>query len=280
MVLQMIHYVFHAIAITNAFRIVQIKRRRRELLPVTLAAMAVNVIAPSMNISGVAYLVDDARRRGHSSAGALVATGGTILVDGLVFILFSLIVAVLLVVKNEFTLIMAVGIAALIALVVGLTGIIVYFWYKPHKLERFLKILGRERAKKWADEWQVIRAMPLQKNQIFQIIFPEIGSHLCNFASLACIFLAFHSDPFNVLPAVAYMVNVLFIILSPTPMGIGFAEGGIIAILTGSGIPLTVASAIALAYRGISFWIPFFIGAGILHFLHLNELGEPDAPTN
>ena len=52
--------------------------------------------------------------------------------------------------------------------------------------------------------------------------------------------------------------------LSPTPQGVGVVEAAIAAVLTSAGCSLSVATAIALVYRGIMFWVPFCIGAVLL----------------
>ncbi|MEE0594278.1 MAG: lysylphosphatidylglycerol synthase domain-containing protein, partial [Eggerthella lenta] len=62
----------------------------------------------------------------------------------------------------------------------------------------------------------------------------------------------------------AFAVAAISVILSPTPQGVGVVEAAIAAILTAHGCSLATATAIALVYRGIMFWIPFCIGALLL----------------
>ena len=62
----------------------------------------------------------------------------------------------------------------------------------------------------------------------------------------------------------AFAVAAISVILSPTPQGVGVVEAAIAAILTAQGTSLATATAIALVYRGIMFWMPFCIGAVLL----------------
>ena len=82
-------------------------------------------------------------------------------------------------------------------------------------------------------------------------------------ACLIAIGVAFGFDNVAALVA-AFSVAAIAVILSPTPQGVGVVEAAIAAILTSAGCSLSVATAIALVYRGIMFWIPFCIGAVLL----------------
>ena len=57
-----------------------------------------------------------------------------------------------------------------------------------------------------------------------------------------------------------FSISYLFMIVSPTPAGIGVVEGFLTVALSSMYVPLSDATVITLAYRGITFWIPLFIG--------------------
>jgi uncharacterized protein (TIRG00374 family) len=50
-----------------------------------------------------------------------------------------------------------------------------------------------------------------------------------------------------------------------TPQGVGVVEAMIVVALAASHVNATMATAIALVYRGIVFWMPFAIGAVLIH---------------
>jgi uncharacterized protein (TIRG00374 family) len=277
---QVIHYFFHMLAVKRSFAALNHHRKGRELALVTLAALAVNVVAPSMNVSGMAYLVDDAQRRGFPTAASLLAAGVTVLVDGTVFIVFAVVVAVALLITGGLSTAFLVGISVLMGLVAFFIALIAYFWKRPHGVRPWLRIFGKDRAELWSREWLEVTQLGISFKKIKPVIGCEILAHLFNFGSLIFAFAAFGIPALTLKPAIAYTVGVLFVILSPTPMGIGFAESGMTVAMVGQGVPLAAASAITLVYRGFAFWIPFIIGGIILHYLHLAPSNDSHAQQN
>jgi hypothetical protein len=58
-----------------------------------------------------------------------------------------------------------------------------------------------------------------------------------------------------------YAIGYLFLIVSPTPSGIGIVEGGLPIVLTSLHVPFEQGLIVTLAYRAITFWIPLGLGA-------------------
>lgn len=77
---------------------------------------------------------------------------------------------------------------------------------------------------------------------------------------LALCFLAFNT-PISIGTLVAsFSIGYMFLIVSPTPSGVGFVEGALTLALTSMYVPLSDAVVISLVYRGITFWAPMLIG--------------------
>jgi hypothetical protein len=77
---------------------------------------------------------------------------------------------------------------------------------------------------------------------------------------LALVFLAF-KIPISIGTIIAcFSISSLFVIISPTPAGIGVVEGALTLALTSMYISLEDAAVITLSYRGITFWIPLLFG--------------------
>jgi uncharacterized membrane protein YbhN (UPF0104 family) len=70
-----------------------------------------------------------------------------------------------------------------------------------------------------------------------------------------------YSSPFD-LPTVivSFTVSYLFTIASVTPSGVGFVEGAMSLIQVSMGIDPATSVAIAVAYRGLTFWLILFYG--------------------
>jgi glycosyltransferase 2 family protein len=58
-----------------------------------------------------------------------------------------------------------------------------------------------------------------------------------------------------------FAISYLFLIVSPTPAGVGIVEGVMPLALSSLRVPWSEAVVITLAYRGITFWIPLGLGA-------------------
>jgi uncharacterized protein (TIRG00374 family) len=77
---------------------------------------------------------------------------------------------------------------------------------------------------------------------------------------LLLVFLSFKA-PISIGTLVAgFSVAYLFLIVSPTPSGIGVVEGIMTLVLRSMYIPLGTAVLISLTYRGITFWLPLLFG--------------------
>jgi phosphatidylglycerol lysyltransferase len=72
--------------------------------------------------------------------------------------------------------------------------------------------------------------------------------------------LAFNQSVSPTIAVAGFAVAGLFNLVSITPQGIGVVETVMSATLTALGIPATTAALVTLAYRGVSLWLPFFIG--------------------
>ncbi|CAN5164846.1 hypothetical protein BH11PAT4_BH11PAT4_5160 [soil metagenome] len=262
---QVLHYAFHGTALRESFASLGIVRRRRDYLKVTMASLAVNVVAPSMNLSGSAFAVDETRRKGFPPVSSVVAVALTTISDGIACILGAILVAGVLFIREDLSSNMLLGVLLLTAVVISITSLTIFFWKRPHTLNWLFTLMGKKRSRKWKEEWHRITSVALPFKKVWKVLVYEVLQHFANFFSLICIFLAFGIDPVSIVPATVYVVGVIFIILSPTPMGIGFAEGGMVLAMVSQGMPEAQATAVTLAFRGMSFWLPFLIGTIFLH---------------
>ncbi|MFD0318610.1 lysylphosphatidylglycerol synthase transmembrane domain-containing protein [Streptomyces flavalbus] len=60
---------------------------------------------------------------------------------------------------------------------------------------------------------------------------------------------------------VAYLAATVAVALVPTPGGLGSVEAALVVALVAAGAPVTVATAVVLAYRVITVWLPLLPGA-------------------
>ena len=96
---------------------------------------------------------------------------------------------------------------------------------------------------------------------------------------LGLVFLAF-KIPISIGTIIAcFSISSLFVIISPTPSGIGVVEGALTLALTSMYISLEDAAVITLSYRGITFWLPLLFG--MISLRMLEKVGvNPDSTNN
>jgi uncharacterized protein (TIRG00374 family) len=169
--------------------------------------------------------------------------------------------------------------AILLAIAVGV-AFLLYLGYKSAerlgsalaRLARFVNRIMRpfihrnylqeERAHFFAQE--IAEGITMLRGKRKQLLWPFLYS-LNNFALLLCVlaftFLAL-GTPFTVGTLVGgFAISYLFLIVSPTPSGLGVMEGVMTLVLTSLRVKLEAAALITLTYRFITFWFPLVVGA-------------------
>lgn len=276
--LQVFYYIAYTGLYKAAFDIVDVRSRLRELLPVTFAAIFVNVAAPTGGASGAALWVDDAVRRGQSGARAAVGTLLTLAADFGTFALV-LIAGLLILFQNHDLQLYEIVAALILLLVVCLMAAVLLLGiWLPNRLRRLLHWLQRTinglarrlgRHGFLADDWaetnaihfiEASIAVTTQPQRLIRLLAVALASHLIDLATLYVLFLAFHQPVGMGVLVAGYAMAILFWIVSPTPQGIGVVEGVVALVFTSLGIPAARATIIALAFRGLSFWLPLVIG--------------------
>ena len=275
------------------YRMLGIRERFLHLGLVTISAQFVSVVAPSGGMGGMAVLIADGKKRGLRSG--RVTTGGALFV----FLeQSSLLAIVLLGLFFLFQLnrlsaasVLAVFVLAGIALGTGL--VLVMGMRSPVLLARVLTRLGaflnrilhpilrREsvdvsRALPFAEDvyegLQIVRATP---GKLLVPAALAFSSKALLIVILGLIFIAF-GQTFTISMLIAsFSIGYLFYIVSPTPSGLGFVEGAMTLVMTSLGMTLAVSAVIAIAFRGVTFWLTVLYGMLALRWVSL----EPRSAT-
>ncbi|MEG0027508.1 MAG: lysylphosphatidylglycerol synthase domain-containing protein [Raoultibacter sp.] len=239
----------------------------------------INTFCLFSGATGVAFIIDDAHRKG---ADVGTATSGAVLSQIGYFaaiLVISVIGFVTMLVSGTMNTLFLIGGLLLAGTLIGLSSMFFIGYFKPDLLYRFFdaverlinKALGRFHKNlraAWGSstsDSMINSARILAHNPLgaFISIAYAAVSAILNMACLVAIGYAFGYE--NLAPLVAaFALAAISVILSPTPQGVGVVEAAIAMILTANGGSLATATAIALVYRGIMFWIPFCIGAVLL----------------
>jgi hypothetical protein len=138
--------------------------------------------------------------------------------------------------------------------------------------------LSEARAHSFASEIaDGLGSLPEKPRSLIQPFLLSLASKVLLMAILICSFLSF-AVPFTVGTIVGgFAIAYLFLIVSPTPSGIGIVEGVMAIALVSLRVNISHAVIITLAYRAVTFWLPLAVGALAFRALQLKKTKIPDA---
>lgn len=262
---------------------------------ISAAANFINIVAPTAGAGGIALFATEARRRGHPSGKVTVAAALFLLLDQAAFMVILSLGLIVLVRRKDLG--PAEMSATLILLGIAITSIFVlYLGYRSEEklgnflakiargINRFVKFFRKDdylsevRAHEFAHEIsEGFSGLTERPSSLVRPVLWGILSKILLMCVLACAFLSFEV-PFSAGTIIAgFSITYLFLIVSPTPAGIGIVEGVMPFVLTSLHVDWSQAVVITLTYRTVTFWIPFGIGA--LAFRSLHAGGEEPATT-
>jgi len=260
---------------------------------ISTAANFINTVAPTAGAGGIALFATEAHRRGHPTGKVTVAAALFLLLDQIAFFVILSLGLIVLVRRKDLG--PAEMSATLILLGISITAIFVlYLGYKSEErlgdflakiargINRFVKIfrkkdyLSEVRAHEFAHEIsEGFAGLTERPSSLVRPVLWGILGKILLMCILVCAFLSFEV-PFSAGTIVAgFSLTYLFLIVSPTPSGIGIVEGMMPIVLTSLNVDWSQAVVITLTYRTVTFWIPFGIGA--LAFRSLHAGGEEPA---
>ena len=288
-VLQVLYYVVFSASYQAAFASVGVTSHLLELIPVTLGAIFVNVVAPTAGTAGAAVFVDDLTKR--DQPGARVAAGVLLqlIVDFSMITLILVVGLVYLSLQGDLQIYEVIGAIILFLITGGLSSLFVLALWRPALLLRVLDwargtwnhILGSMRNSLiLADDWaernskdfiEAANAVAGHPWKLARVALVALGFHIVDISTLYVLFLAFH---YQITPGPlisGYAMGILFWIVSITPQGIGVVEGVMTLVFSSLGVPPAIAATATLSFRGLSFWLPLTLG-----FYFLNQQQNPD----
>lgn len=275
------------------YHLVELQESRQHLLLMATAANFVNVIAPSAGIGGMAVFVDAAKRRGQPTGRVTVVGVLYLLYDYAAFVCVLALGLIVLFRRNNLTAgeITATGILLVIALSIAS---LLYLGYKSaEQLGNVLAWLSKrvnriarpfihrdyldvENAHFFAQE--MAEGIALIRGKRKELVWPFLFA-LNNKALLICVlaftFLAL-GTPFSVGTLVGgFSIGYLFLIVSPTPAGIGIVESILPVALGSLRVKWAAAVLITLVYRAVTFWFPLVVGLVAFRILQKQPKAQP-----
>ena len=283
--LQLAYYMVYAELFRGSLAAVGVRIPRQASFIALMGSLFVNVVLPSAGAAGMALFVEEARRRGQS---APRAAAGMLLAMTVDFVALAfLLVGSLAYLSRRGGLRPSevIGTAALVVLTGAMSGLLLLGLLRPTWVRAVLgwvqsaaariaswlrrpPPLGAEWAERTTGEFiAVSQAVHAHPSRLAALLGIALAMHALDVSSLGTLFVAFRQaiDAGGVVAG--YALGILTWILSPVPQGIGVVEGVMTLVFASLGVPAGSATVIALAFRGLTFWLPMAVG-----FLLLRQL--------
>jgi hypothetical protein len=286
-IVQFIWFISSGRMYQSIFHLLGVQETTLSLSRIATAANFINVVAPTAGMGGVALFATEARRRGHPAGKVTVAAALFLLLDQAAFLVVLSLGLIVLVRRNDLD---ASEISASIFLLgtAIVYAFILYLGYRSeeklgsllakaaHSINRIVNFFRKgeylsearahEFAHEIADGFSGLNEKPA--SLIRPILWGIFDKGLLMLI-LICAFLSFEV-PFSVGTIIAgFSIAYLFLIVSPTPSGIGIVEGIMPIALSSLNVNWSQAVVITLTYRAVTFWIPLAVGAWAFRSLHV-----------
>lgn len=218
-----------------------------------------SVFLPAGGISALAYLPRQIKKLGYNNiqiqqASALYALTG----------LFSLIIVSLPVILMAMVSKREMGNAwialAILIILLLLGGILIYSFNRKGRVFQYLN----SRFSSIVAQIRELTSIRPDKIKYSYSLASSIGVELCGIATIYVSMLAIGGNPSMEGAAIAYVVSVLMMVISPFLRGLGAVELSMVLVLQQLNFDLTQALSITLLYRIYEFWIPLL--AGLISF--------------
>jgi len=267
------------------YRLVGLRESGGRMFLMTTAANFVNMVAPGGGLGGIALFLDEARRRGLSTASVMVV-GVLYLLYEYAALLCILILGFIVLIRRE-----SLNIGELIAagflliLMSSVASILLLGYRSPDRLGNFLAglsgfvnrlfkpflwrdILVIENAYKFSREISegIASISGSPRNLVLPFLF-TLNNKALLMCILICTFLSLNTPFSTGIIVGGFSISYLFVYASPTPSGVGFVEGILPTALNNLSVPFTESVLITLLFRAVTLWIPFTAGAVAFHVL-------------
>jgi uncharacterized protein (TIRG00374 family) len=273
----------------SLYRVLEMQETFYRLALLSASTTFVNIVAPSIGMGGMAYFISHAVRNGQSAGKVTIVNMLWLFFDYAAFLFVLALGLIVLVRRNDLDATEIAASAVMFAIAAGL-GFLLYLGSRSADalgnvlatLARWINrianpfihrpYLNEARAHEFAYEMaEDLSSLRAKSHDLLIPFLYALTSKALLMGVLASVFMAFQV-PFSAGTIIGgFAIAYLFLIVSPTPAGVGIIEGVMPLALSSLRVPWSEAVVITLAYRGITFWIPLGFGALAFRMLEKEE---------
>lgn len=277
--IQLAWFLMMGLVYRSLYHVVGMQESIYRLALLSASATFVNIVAPTIGMSGMAFFIGQAARQGRPVGKITVVTMLGLFLDYAAFLFVLTLGLIVLFRRNDLDPTELAASGVMFAIAAGF-GFLLYLGSRSaealgNALAGMARLVNRAvypfihrtylsegRAHVFAQEMASdLKSLP---EKYRSLIVPLLYSLIAKFlliCVLSAVFLAF-KVPFSAGTVIGgFAIAYLFLIITPTPAGVGIVEGVMPLALSSLRVPWSEAVLITLAYRGITFWLPMAIGA-------------------
>ena len=277
--IQLAWFLMMGLIYQSLYHVLDMEESVTRLSLLSASATFITIIAPTVGMSGMAFFIAHAVRGGKSVGKVTVVTMLGLFLDYSAFLVILTLGLIVLFRRNDLdpTEIAASGV--MFAIAAGF-GFLLYLGSRSAEalgnvLARLARLVNRvvdpflhraylseERAHEFAHEMAGdLKALPEKYQSLLVPLLYSLAGKALLMCVLLLVFMAF-KVPFTAGTIIGgFAIAYLFLIITPTPAGVGIIEGVMPLALSSLRVPWSEAVVITLAYRGVTFWIPVAVGA-------------------
>jgi uncharacterized protein (TIRG00374 family) len=276
--LQVAWLVNDAAGYRSLYLLMDVCESMRHLALLSSATNFINVVAPSGGFGGIAIFVDDAGKRNLPRGLAAAVAALYLFLDYAAFLGVLGLGIIVLMRRNDLNPAELTA-SVIMTILVAIFGILIYIGsqsgerlarvlsWMAHQINRMLwRFIRREYFREvgaYEFALEVAEGLSILRYKRRKIIIPflhAVNGKVIQTAILWMTFLSF-DVPYSTGTVIAgFATAYLFLVMSPTPSGIGVVEGILPLALTSLGVPWEQAVVVTLTYRGLTFWFPLLVG--------------------
>ena len=263
----------------SLYHVLDMQESVARLSLLSASATFINIIAPTIGMSGMAFFIAHGTRNGRSAGKVTVVTMLGLFLDYAAFLVILTLGLIVLFRRNDLDPTEIAASAVMFAIAAGF-GFLLYLGSRSaaalgNALAKMARLVNRvmnpflhraylseTRAHEFAHEMAGdLKSLPEKyQSLLIPLLYSLLGKALL-MCVLISVFLAFQV-PFTAGTIIGgFAIAYLFLIITPTPAGVGIIEGVMPLALSSLRVPWSEAVVITLAYRGVTFWIPLAVGA-------------------
>jgi uncharacterized protein (TIRG00374 family) len=292
LLLQVIRYILFSLLYKKAFNVYEIKWKLKDIFPMVFAAQSINLFAPFAPFPGSSVFIQRARKEKIPALNILASMFLITLFDYLALCPLLAISIYLQLINQNLFLYEIVGIFAFLLLILTLFIILFFgilspkilqglFWFTETLINKFHFLFKKRNffIPGWSTS-RTIQFVELSKKLISggqskrELLSISAAKHAVDITTFFLLFLAFGKAISIPTLFVGYSLMILFLVVTPSPQGVGFVETITPAVFKSMGVKIETATLATLAFRGLNLWLPVLVGFWFLHRAFKNSTHE------